>query len=258
MTSSYLSALQAIITIVLLVLLPTDFKAQSARSIDLTSEHIECYDLYSIDSPDELAYLRNKIFAQHGQIFKSEKWKQEFQNATWYEPKSDSVILNEVSQRNVSTLLEYEDYLRNREVRDNMTDAFCALIRFAQKEDSINFSNFFDDKEQILLFNLLKRDIFSPWFILDYGESSEMEEESNFFDYGKINFQVNIEVGHREKHHLEVISEENLIQINHLETWGDFSSDFDCDYPTYESFCRWNLKWDNSRKKFSVEFFFIE
>lgn len=51
---------------------------------------------------DELAYLRNEIFARHGHTFKTDKIIQYFINKTWYQPMYEDAtnFLNETEKKN--------------------------------------------------------------------------------------------------------------------------------------------------------------
>ncbi|WP_321308585.1 YARHG domain-containing protein [Marinifilum fragile] len=67
------------------------------RSHDLSALNKEEYDI-----------MRNEIFADHGYIFKTKKWKEYFANQSWYVPKYDNVNneLTVVEKINIKNILE--------------------------------------------------------------------------------------------------------------------------------------------------------
>lgn len=62
-------------------------------------------------STEELAQMRNEIFATYGYIFKTPSWNQYFKNFDWYDPKKDQVSrdeLNLIEQSNLDLILAEE------------------------------------------------------------------------------------------------------------------------------------------------------
>ena len=59
---------------------------------------------------DELDTMRNEIFAAHGYIFKSDKWKQYFEKRIWYKPEFDDVEnnLSFIEKKNIEMILKCE------------------------------------------------------------------------------------------------------------------------------------------------------
>ncbi|GET22951.1 YARHG domain-containing protein [Prolixibacter denitrificans] len=57
---------------------------------------------------DELDVMRNEIFADHGYIFKTQKWKSYFESQSWYRPRFDDVTnkLSVVERINVERILK--------------------------------------------------------------------------------------------------------------------------------------------------------
>jgi hypothetical protein len=54
---------------------------------------------------EELAEMRNEIFARHGYVFKTERWSRHFQAADWYRPRpGQTVTLTPVEQANVAVI----------------------------------------------------------------------------------------------------------------------------------------------------------
>jgi hypothetical protein len=51
------------------------------------------YDLQELGSlcTEDLDIMRNEIFAKHGYIFKTEKWRKYFENKEWYKPEFEDV-----------------------------------------------------------------------------------------------------------------------------------------------------------------------
>ncbi|HHV98546.1 MAG TPA: YARHG domain-containing protein [Clostridiaceae bacterium] len=60
---------------------------------------------------DEVALLRNEIFARHGYIFRTEPFRTYFSNKPWYTPNEnfDDSLLSEIEKANVNTILAYEE-----------------------------------------------------------------------------------------------------------------------------------------------------
>ncbi|BDC99879.1 YARHG domain-containing protein [Persicobacter psychrovividus] len=65
-------------------------------------------------SKEELAIIRNEIFAAHGYVFKSKKWKTYFDEKPWYEAKYVDVTsyLSVIEKKNIDLLLQCEDRLK--------------------------------------------------------------------------------------------------------------------------------------------------
>ena len=59
---------------------------------------------------EDLDYMRNEIFADHGYKFQSEKWQTTFQKKNWYKGKYDNVdaALNEIEKANIKFILDYK------------------------------------------------------------------------------------------------------------------------------------------------------
>lgn len=77
---------------------------------DVDSRYISADELSSWSSED-LAKLRNEIFARHGRIFKTQKWIDYFATKTWYVPRYDNVdsMLNDYEWANLDVILKLED-----------------------------------------------------------------------------------------------------------------------------------------------------
>lgn len=77
---------------------------------DVDSRYISADELSSWSSED-LAKLRNEIFARHGRIFKTQKWIDYFSTKTWYVPRYDNVdsMLNDYEWANLDVILKLED-----------------------------------------------------------------------------------------------------------------------------------------------------
>jgi hypothetical protein len=60
---------------------------------------------------EDLAEMRNEIFAAHGYIFKTEKWSQFFTKKIWYKPLSEDVDndLTIIEKGNIELILQYEN-----------------------------------------------------------------------------------------------------------------------------------------------------
>jgi hypothetical protein len=68
-------------------------------------------------SYEQLDVMRNEIFAEHGLIFKSEKWKNYFEEKSWYKPQYENVdqYMSETDKHNVKFLLEYQKQNKDQE-----------------------------------------------------------------------------------------------------------------------------------------------
>lgn len=77
---------------------------------DVDSRYVSADELSSWSSED-LAKLRNEIFARHGRIFKTQKWIDYFSTKTWYVPRYDNVdsMLNDYEWANLDVILKLED-----------------------------------------------------------------------------------------------------------------------------------------------------
>ena len=77
---------------------------------DVDSRYVSADELSSWSSED-LAKLRNEIFARHGRIFKTQKWIDYFATKTWYVPRYDNVdsMLNDYEWANLDVILKLED-----------------------------------------------------------------------------------------------------------------------------------------------------
>ncbi len=80
---------------------------KSSRSFDASSRLLSFDELIDFDVED-LDVMRNEIFADHGYIFKTEKWREYFAKQPWYEPNFEDVNdkLSIVEKINVRTILE--------------------------------------------------------------------------------------------------------------------------------------------------------
>ncbi len=56
---------------------------------------------------EELAIIKNEIFASHGYMFTTEKWQDYFESKSWYVPSDDDAIskLTEIEKKNVELIL---------------------------------------------------------------------------------------------------------------------------------------------------------
>ena len=61
-------------------------------------------------SKDEVALIRNEIYARHGYIFKSEPYKSYFASKSWYYPNPgfSEADFSEIERKNKSTIVEFE------------------------------------------------------------------------------------------------------------------------------------------------------
>ncbi|MDO4344770.1 MAG: YARHG domain-containing protein, partial [Eubacteriales bacterium] len=82
---------------------------------DINSRYVSESELNGWSS-ENLAILRNEIFARHGRIFTTQKWSNYFAQKTWYVPTYDpsyfdsnmSSFLNEYERANLDVILKVE------------------------------------------------------------------------------------------------------------------------------------------------------
>jgi hypothetical protein len=57
----------------------------------------------AVTDKDVLAYMRNRIYARHGYVFKTKKWKDEFTKYDWYRPnqKFSEKLFNNFEKENI-------------------------------------------------------------------------------------------------------------------------------------------------------------
>ena len=74
------------------------------------SVYITESDLYG-KNREEIALIRNEIYARHGYIFNTEKYSEYFSAKSWYRPNADfdESLFNEVEKANKDFLVEYEN-----------------------------------------------------------------------------------------------------------------------------------------------------
>ena len=77
---------------------------------DIDSRYVSEDELSGWSSED-LAKLRNEIFARHGRIFTTQKWINYFATKTWYVPRYDNVdaLLNDYEWANLEVIRRLED-----------------------------------------------------------------------------------------------------------------------------------------------------
>jgi len=88
----------------------TIFEDQYRKFPEASSRILNIEDLekYSIE---DLAIMRNEVFADYGYIFKSSKWKSYFTNMDWYKPRYENVNnnLSNIEKLNVELILKVEN-----------------------------------------------------------------------------------------------------------------------------------------------------
>jgi hypothetical protein len=83
----------------------------------------------------ELAEMRNEIFASHGYIFKSEKWRNYFESEDWYEAQFENVneSLSIIERINTEKILRHE----NDEIYWKKYEQ--DVIHYSNKQDSVRY-----------------------------------------------------------------------------------------------------------------------
>jgi hypothetical protein len=61
-------------------------------------------------SKEEVALIRNEIFARHGYVFKNPKYKEYFGSKSWYQPNKNfsDKVFNAIEKANIETIKRYE------------------------------------------------------------------------------------------------------------------------------------------------------
>ena len=61
----------------------------------------------------ELSIMRNEIYASHGYIFKSNKWRKYFKSKKWYKPEFENVdkIISPIEKENLKLIIKFEKQL---------------------------------------------------------------------------------------------------------------------------------------------------
>lgn len=100
--------------------MPTQSTAQNSYSYDNNSDYLFPSDTVYITekdlmnkSKDEVALIRNEIYARHGYIFKTEPYKSYFESKNWYIPTIQSEAFdyssfNAIEKANIDAIREYE------------------------------------------------------------------------------------------------------------------------------------------------------
>jgi len=75
----------------------------------LSTENVPREEL-AATSKEVLAYLRNRIYANHGYVFQSKKWKDEFSRFDWYKPNPSFSygLFNAYEKENMRRILAAE------------------------------------------------------------------------------------------------------------------------------------------------------
>ncbi len=86
-----------------------DYKTQQEYLFPSNTTYITEYDLAS-KSKDEIALIRNEIYARHGYIFTTDECKNYFFSKTWYSPNPyfDESLFNPIERANKETIVNYE------------------------------------------------------------------------------------------------------------------------------------------------------
>ena len=75
----------------------------------LSTSHLTQEEL-AASSEDTLAYLRNRIYANHGYVFKTQKWNEEFSRCDWYVPNPNfsEKLFNSYEKENLQRIVAEE------------------------------------------------------------------------------------------------------------------------------------------------------
>jgi len=88
------------------------FNANNGNYPEASKRELTDDDLYNLGE-DELAEMRNEIYARHGYSFKNKDWRYHFEALDWYMPMGVDIRdkLSDVEVNNIELIYEYEDYL---------------------------------------------------------------------------------------------------------------------------------------------------
>ena len=83
--------------------------SNSSRFPQASQRLLSASDLRGLSKSD-LGIMRNEIFARHGYIFTTSKWKNYFSNQSWYTPRYSDVnsLLSNIEQQNIALIKRYE------------------------------------------------------------------------------------------------------------------------------------------------------
>ncbi|HKD26222.1 MAG TPA: YARHG domain-containing protein, partial [Xanthobacteraceae bacterium] len=88
--------------------LSADAKAENGAAVaDPSSRYLTPEELQGL-SADQLAIIRNEIFARRGRYFKDDGLRAYFSRFSWYQPRAWDVPLSPVEQANVKLVQSFE------------------------------------------------------------------------------------------------------------------------------------------------------
>jgi hypothetical protein len=84
-------------------------------NIKVLDKALSIKELTKLDN-EQLALVRNTIFAKYGYRFKSKNYQAHFGRFKWYKPKTDNVnrMLSDIDQYNIEVILQAEDRLNGK------------------------------------------------------------------------------------------------------------------------------------------------
>lgn len=87
-----------------------EFSEEEKYLFPSNKEYISEADLYG-KTKDEIALIRNEIYARHGYVFNTEPFKSYFESKDWYVPNEnfDDSVFSEIEKTNKDFLVEYEE-----------------------------------------------------------------------------------------------------------------------------------------------------
>lgn len=88
----------------------TDLKAIE-RDHYIFSHRVFTLDELNKKTEEELAVIKNEIFASHGYMFTTEKWQDYFESKSWYMPSDDDATgkLTEIEKKNIELILSIKE-----------------------------------------------------------------------------------------------------------------------------------------------------
>lgn len=211
------------------ILIVFNTKGQSIKNCSTCGKILLTEKQLEGKSIDELALLRNEIFARKGYVFKNEMYQEYFEAQDWYKPaaSNDGIKLSNIETQNVNLLKSLEEKIQKK--RD-------AAIRDLKKlKKAINENN-----EQVVDNFLHEKD----------GSVSYLKEILNYMNLDDINwnrgralYSVQIDNGFQISTY-RIFIDDNIITIRggndrHSEIFGDFNDGYSNYHSEGESALWW-------------------
>jgi len=110
-----------------------------AGSYDILGlDEVLSYENLVCKTNEELALLRNRIYARHGREFKTPKYKEYFSSKKWYKVNSEysDTLLTETARKNVALILDVE---KSKEENKEMIKKILENPEYSYKDEKLIF-----------------------------------------------------------------------------------------------------------------------